>query len=406
MLQRAEGSFAALSILNYRILFIGALASFTGFFTATVIQGVVAFELTGTNTAVGSVVFGQGLGMFLCGPLGGAYADRLPKRRVVAIGQVVSATCYGTIGYLYATGQLHLIHLVANAFVVGCVFGFIGPARQALTADLVPPSMIGNAMALTMVSNTMSRVAGPFVAAILLAYASAGPAAAYATTSFLYYTSACLLLFLPPSIVRDDVSATHVVADLIGGLRYAWHHPRLRNLLIFYVGVMLIGFPHVTLLPGLLENELGRPAQDFTRFALCSALGALVSSLIVARHADSKRATKIYGRLAMSFGVGLVILSLMPSYPLALASMLVIGASTGGFQALNGAVIAKETDPPYLGRMMSLTMLAFAGFSLTALPLGFLADHFGERIVLSGMGASVLALALWMAAAILRDEKR
>jgi MFS family permease len=406
MLQRAEGSFAALSILNFRILFIGALASFTAFFTATVIQGVVAFELTGTNTAVGGVVFGQGLGMFLCGPLGGAYADRLPKRRVVAIGQVVSATCYGTVGYLYATGQLHVIHLVANAFVVGCVFGFIGPARQALTADLVPPAMIGNAMALSVVSNTMSRVAGPFVAAVLLAYASAGPAAAYATTSFLYYTSAVMLLFLPRSIVRDDVAQTHVVADLMQGLRYAWHHPRLRNLLIFYVAVMLIGFPHVTLIPGLLENQLGRPAEDFTRFALCSAIGALSASLLVARFADSSKAIRIYGRLAMSFGVGLVVLSMMPSYPLAVASMFLIGASSGGFQALNGAVIARETEPGYLGRMMSLTLLAFAGFSLTALPLGFLADLLGERIVLAGMGLGVLLLAFWMAAAVLRDEAR
>jgi MFS family permease len=406
MLQREAGSFAALSILNFRILFVGALASFTAFFTATVIQGVVAFELTGTNTAVGGVVFGQGLGMLLCGPLGGAYADRLPKRRVVVIGQVVSATCYGTIGYLYATRQLEVFHLVANAFVVGCVFGFIGPARQALAADLVPVNMVGNAMALNVVSNTMSRVAGPFVAAVLLAYERAGPAAAYATTSLLYFTSAVLLFFLPSSIVREDVRETHVVADLVQGLRYAWHHPRLRNLLIFFVGVMLIGFPQVTLLPGLLENELGHPAEDFTRFALCSAVGALAASLTVARYADSPRATKIYGWLAMSFGVGLVMLSLMPSYPLALATMLVIGASSGGFQALNGAVIARETEPVFLGRMMSLTLLAFAGFSVTALPLGFLADHFGERPVLAGMGLGVVVLAFWMAAAVLRDEAR
>ena len=51
------------------------------------------------------------------------------------------------------------------------------------------------------------------------------------------------------------------MADLAAGLRYAWHHVRLRHLLIFFVGVMLIGFPHVTLVPGLLENELGPGAE-------------------------------------------------------------------------------------------------------------------------------------------------
>ena len=73
---RTAGSFDALRIPNFRILFCGTLFSFTAFFMSTVVNSIVAFEITGTNGAVGSAVFGQGLGMFLFGPLGGAYADR------------------------------------------------------------------------------------------------------------------------------------------------------------------------------------------------------------------------------------------------------------------------------------------------------------------------------------------
>jgi len=83
--------------------------------------------------------------------------------------------------------------------------------------------------------------------------------------------------------------------------------------------------------------------------------------------------------------------------------MLLVGATSGGFHALNGAVIARETDPQYMGRVMSLSMLSFAGFSLTSLPLGILADHFGERTVLFGMGLSVFALSIFMAAVVARD---
>ena len=163
---------------------------------------------------------------------------------------------------------------------------------------------------------------------------------------------------------------------------------------LFFVGVMLIGFPHVTLIPGLLENQLGRPAEDLTKFAFVSALGALMASLTVARYADSQRATRIYSWLAIGFGVSLVLLSSMPGFFSAVACMLLVGATSGGFHALNGAVIARETDPIYMGRVMSLSMLSFAGFSLTALPLGMLADRFGERAVLFGMGVGVFALAL------------
>jgi MFS family permease len=403
MPQNEAGSFGALSIPNFRNLFVGTLASFTAFFISTVIQGVVAFQLAGSNTAVGSVIFGQGVGMFISGPLGGAYADRLPKRRVLAVSQTLSALCFGIVGVLYASGLLVIGHLILNSLIIGCAFGFIGPARQAIVVDLVPRPLLGNAMALTTVANTMSRVLGPLLAAVFLAFESAGPAAAYAAMSLLYLLSAGLLLLLPRSVVRDNVGETHVIEDISAGLRYTWNHVRLRHLLIFFVTVMLIGFPHVTLIPGLLENQLGRSAEELTRFALSSAVGALMASLTVARYADSAHATRIYSWLAIAFGVSLVLLASMPGYGSAVACMLLVGASSGGFHALNGAVIARETDPVYMGRVMSLSMLSFAGFSMTALPLGILADHFGERAVLFGMGSGVFALSIFMAVVVARD---
>ncbi len=404
MARSESGSLGVLAIRDFRILFIGTLAAFTAFFTSTVIQGVVAFQLTGSNTAVGTAVFGQGVGMVLCGPLGGAFADRLPKRRVIAIGQLIAATCFGTLGVLYALDRIALWHLVTNSFVFGCAFGFLGPARQALAADLVPPSLLGNAMALSNVANTISRVAGPVVAGLLLDWKSAGPAAAYGVMSLLYASSALSLLWLPKSRVRPFAAEKHVVHDLVDGLRYAWHAPRLRLLLIFFVGVMLIGFPHVTLIPGLLENQLGRPAQDVTRYALAAAAGALVTSITVSRFADSPRAIRIYSAFGLAFGFALVALAAAPTFHAGLAAMVLVGAASGGFHALNGAVVARETEPAYMGRVMSLTFLAFAAFSLSALPLGLLADRFGEQRVLLGMGLSVVAVAAWMSVQVARTR--
>jgi len=404
MSHKEAGSFGSLAIASYRTLFAGTLGSFTGFFMSTVLQGVVAFDLTGTNTAVGSAVFGQGLGMLLFGPIGGAYADRLPKRRVVAIGQMISASVFGTLGLLYAIEELTLLYLVAGSFTVGTAFGMLGPARQALAIDLVPDTMRGNAMALNNVANTMSRVMGPFFAGLLLAYQWAGPTVAYAVIAALYLTSATLLMLLPRSIVRDDVDDTHVLQDLAVGLRYVWNHRRLRAYLLFFVVVMLIGFPHVTLIPGLLENALGREAREVTDFYLASAIGALIASLQVARYADSKRAPLLYSLMAVGFGGSLSFFSQAPSYVTAVACMLVVGATSGGFHALNGAVIARETEVVYMGRVMSLSMLAFAGFGLTALPLGVLADQIGERNVLFGMGIVVLVVSIWMSVVEWRAE--
>jgi len=404
--ESGSGSLGALAIRDFRILFLGTLAAFTAFFTSTVTLGVVAFELTGSNAAVGTAVFGQGLGMVVCGPLGGAYADRLPKRRVIAVGQLIAAAGFGALGVLYALERIALWHLVANSFLFGCAFGFLGPARQALVVDLVPVEGIGNAMALSNVANTLSRVAGPVVAGVLLDWEAAGPAAAYAVMSLLYASSTASLLLLPKSRVRASAGEKHVVQDLVDGLRHAWHAPRLRLLLVFFVTVMSIGFPHVTLIPGLLENALGRPSQDVTRYALAAAVGAFATAVTVARWADSPRAVRIYCGFAMGFGVALAGLALAPSFGAGIAAMVLVGATSGGFHALNGAVVARETEAAYMGRVMSLTFLAFAAFSLTALPLGLLADAFGERRVLFGMGAAVVVVAVHLSLKVARTEPR
>lgn len=396
MPQQTSRPQGALSVRNYRYLFLGTFLSFTAFFMSTIVQSVVAFDLTGTNTAVGTAVFAQGVGMLLLGPVGGAYADRLPKRRVVAISQVLSAGVFGTLAVLYGQGLLELPYLVAGAFLVGMAFAMLGPARQALAIDLVPDSLRGSAMAFNNVANTLSRVVGPFVAGTLLASVAIGPSGAYGVITALYLGSAWTLVWLPRSIVRMNVSDTHVLEDLSAGLRYVWGHPRLRTYLGFFVAVMLLGFPYVTLMPGLLENTLGRPAREITNLYLASAFGALFASLQVARFADSPRAPLLYGVMAVAFGISLLLLASAPTYLWAIIAMVVLGASSGAFHALNGAVIAIETDSVYMGRVMSLSLLAFAGFGLTALPLGAMADHVGERPVLAGMGVSVLGLAIAM----------
>ena len=82
------------------------------------------------------------------------------------------------------------------------------------------------------------------------------------------------------------------------------------------------------------------------------------------------------------------------------------GASSGGFQVLNAAVIARRVEPMYIGRVMSLTLLAFAGFGLMALPYGVLADAVGERATLLAMGVLVLVLSFFFSVGLARLGQR
>ena len=63
-------------------------------------------------------------------------------------------------------------------------------------------------------------------------------------------------------------------------------------------------------------------------------------------------------------------------------------------QTLAGAVIVRHTEPMYVGRIMSLMMLSFAGFGLMGLPIGAFADAFGERVTFVALGVAVSAVVL------------
>ena len=381
-------TFSALRERDFRLLWIGTIASYVAFFMSTIVQSVVAFELSGTNRAVGTVVFAQGLAMALLGPLGGAFADRWPKRRILALSQTSSAMVFSTLAATLATGALTLPGLALGTLLLGASLSFLAPARQALTAEIVPGQIRGNAIALNQVALTGSQLLGPACAGVLLA-SPLGPAGAYGAMAALYVLAVAMLALLPSSRVRIHAAGTHVLADLADGLRYVRAHRRLRVLVLFFVSVVMLGFPYVTLMPGLMENELGRDADAISGLYLFSATGGLGASLVAARLADSRFAQPLFVAMAGIFSTSLAVLSSVASYGSAAATMFFVGVGFGGLQSLNGAVIVRVCEPAYFGRVFSLTMLAFAGFGLMGLPIGLLADTVGERNALRAMAAGV-----------------
>ena len=366
---------------------------------STVVQSVVAFDLTGNNASVGVVVFAQGLMMFLFGPLGGAFADRLPKRRTIAVCQLATMTVFFAIAWAILTERIQLAWLAAGSLVMGSSFAFLGPARQSLAVELVGPELRGNAVALSQVANSACRVLGPALAGAMLAWSQNGAWIAYATMGGFYLTSAMSLTLLPRSKPIDPGAAGNVFDDMLDGIRYVAKQRRLRRLVLLFTFVTIVGFPHITLLPGFVENQLGSPSESSSILFGVSALGSLVASIVVAGLADSPGTVRLFSWLGVGFGACLLIAAAAPGFVWLVGVMLLIGGVGGGFQTLAGAVIIKQTEPRYVGRVMSLMMMSFAGFGLMGLPVGALADRFGERVTFG-----VMALAVFVAVVVFRDR--
>jgi MFS family permease len=401
MLRFLRTTFAALALRNFAVLWAGSFLAFTAFFMSTVVQAIVAFDLTGKNGAVGIVMLGQGLAMAILGPFGGAIADRVSKRFVTAACQLVIGLVFLAIAVLIATDTVSVLFLGIGSFVIGTMFAFMGPARQAWVVELVGPELRANAVALTQVALNASRIIAPALGGLLVAMAFVGASGAYFAMAGMYVVVVLSLLLLPATQSKKTNDKS-VLGDMMAGIAYTRSQPRLRAMMALFFMMIVLGLSAVTILPGLVENELGRDVEAFGILQAISAVGGLVASLAVAPFAGSSRALAIYSVTAALMGASLVLTGLTPNFLIAFVPMFLYGFGSGAFQTLNMAVIVTETDPAYYGRVSSLTMLAFAGFMLAGLPLGLLADAIGERLTLMIQGVGIVAIVAIMTPIIAR----
>lgn len=396
-------TFKALEYRDYRVLWIGTSLAFLAFMMSSVVQAVVAFDLTGRNGAVGFVSLGMGLATILVSPFGGVVADRFPKRRMLFAGQTIIWLNFAAVGLLIIFDLITIPLLALSTLVMGAVFSFIGPARQAWIGELLPPKDLPNGIALQQVGMTLTRVIGPFIAAGLIGLSFVGTGGTYLFMAGLFVFVIGSLAMLPPSraVARGGRSFRE---DMALGMRHIRERKRLMLAVVTFIGVIMAGFSYFVVLPGFLENELGRSSKDMALLMAAGAASGFVVSLAVAGAAGSRHAWMLMVAGGVVLGLSLILLAAAPNFGVAMLAMLAIGAGTGAFQVLNNAIVMREAEPAYHGRVMSLTMLAWGVNGLVAYPFGALADRIGERETLGVMAAGVLAIigAAWAASVPLR----
>ena len=399
-------TFQALENPRYRLLWIGSLFSMLAFMMQWTVQAVVAFELAGTNSAVGLVQLGIGLSMLILGPFGGVVADRVSKKPMVFWGQLIIALSFFVTGTMILIGALTLVWLVLLTAVMGLVFAFLGPALQAWVGEIVPQRMLPNAVALSQLALSASRVAGPLLAGLMLGTAAIGAGGAYLFMGGLFLMVLVTVWRLPATRAKPEAERRAVSTELAEGVRYVAGNTAIRTLMLLFMGVVVLGFMWQIVLPAFLERHLDRSPTDVGLILTVNAVAALAVALPLAGIVGTRWAWPAMFVTIALLGAGFFMLAAAPSFEMAVISMLVLGPGLSGFMLVNNALVMSNTDPRYFGRVMSLTMLAWGFQGVLSLPFGFMADAFGEREMLAIIGGLLFVVAIGGGLASLRLGRR
>ena len=148
----------------YRFLFVGTMLTMTGNFMQMVAQGWLIYDLTTSPTWLGIVSFARGLPMLILALVAGVVVDRFDRRTVLIVAQGLTALIAVILALLIATGLVQPWHVALTAFLSGCLFVLIIPARQALLSSTIERSQLGPAIALMSTGQNSGRIIGPALA--------------------------------------------------------------------------------------------------------------------------------------------------------------------------------------------------------------------------------------------------
>ncbi len=385
----------ALRHRDFRILWLGALISFTGTWIQSVAQGWLVFELTHDKARVATVFFAGMAPGAIFGPFAGAFADRFDKRWVLVVCQ--STFAIGAIFLTVATYMnfVQYWHILMVALVNG-VFGCIEtPTRQSVISRVVPPEDLAAAVPVNAMTFNLARIIWPSIGGVLAA--TFGPKACYLTNAC-SYTALILSIILIKSNLKPENTRKEPIKDLLfEGMQYTFRDKRLRTLFIMEAIVASFGLFYISQMPAIAKEMLGLKEQGLGLAMTCVGIGAMSGLLLVTRMADLPIKGRIVGIAMFTFGIGLTLLGFSRTPFVAFPILVVVGmASIAQFNTTNA--LFQVLSPDRLrGRVIAMHVWALSGLlpAIGILALGRFAQDASLPLALNLGGVLVLAGAIW-----------
>jgi MFS family permease len=376
-------TFRSLSNRNYRLFFGAQMVSWTGTWIQWVGQAWLVLRLTHSGLALGLTTAFQWLPVLLFGAWGGVLADRFPKRMLLLATNGVAGVLALVLGLATVGGAVSLWLIMIIAFVLGIVTAVDNPTRQAFTLEMVGADQVPNAVSLNTLVFTVARVFGPALAGILIATIGIGPCFLINAASFVPVMIA--LWAMRASELETSEPVARARGQIRDGLRYVNSIPILRTLLLMMAVVGTLTYNFHVILPLLARFTFHGGAGVYGILSAFLGVGMLIGSLLSA----SRARPTLRFLLASGFSLGFFIFvaSLMPTYPLELAAMVPLGASSMSFVATLNATLQLNSSDAMRGRVMALYFVLFLGSTPIGAPIiGWVAEQFNPRVAL-GLGA-------------------
>lgn len=384
----------ALRSRDFRLLWSGQTISLVGDGAFLVALGWKSFELTGSKSTLALVLMGHGTAMLATLLIGGALADRYPRRTLMIVSDLARCGVMIALLAVDASGNLELWSLIALAVLYGAGDGFFYPAYGGIVPLVVDEHHLASANALTGLSRQAAFVVGPALAGAL--YGIAGASSVFALNAVSFVAAAVLMVMARPrAFERDEPQGT--VKEIVDGLRYVLGIPWLWITIFLASFILMIAMaPYTALLPAFVEEQFGRGVGSYGALFTLQSLGMALGSLAFGQTNPTRRRVIIMYLLFAGNDLCVIAMALTHSFELACLFVAMRGVCIGYGIGVWSTLLMQQVPSSKLARVTSLDFFgSFAlvpvGYALTAAVAGAFSP---ATLLLVGFGLSAV---LWIA---------
>jgi MFS family permease len=377
----------------FRLYFWARAASEFSYQIAAVAVGWQVYALTGSAFDLGMVGLVQFIPTALLVFAAGQVADRYDRQRVAQVCQITAALTAGFLAWGSFAGWLTVPEIFVAVAMFGATIAFESPAAAALLPGVVRAGQLQQGSALATAAMQLAMISGPALGG--LAYAL-GPAVPYALIALFW-----LLAGLLNGAIRLDrpvsVQPPQTLAALFAGVGFVRRNPAILGTISLDLFAVLLGGA-TALLPIYARDILHTGPWGLGVLRGAPAVGALLMSGLLARHAIQRRAGLRMFQAVIVFGLATVVFALSRELWLSILALAILGAADTVSMVIRISLVQLATPDDMRGRVGAVNYLFVnASYQLGEFESGLTAALLGTMpaVLLGGVGTIVVAL-LWM----------
>ena len=236
--------------------------------------GVFVYQHTGSAFDVALMTLLRMLPLALFGAVIGALAERVERRKALIGVVLLMLTTSLTLAVLAYAGILAVWHLALASFCNGVAWAADNPVRRVMIGEVVGSERMGSAMSLDVGGNNASRMLGPTIGGVLLAWA--GISGAFTASVLFYAVGLAAAIGVRHRNLQAAAPVGGVLARIVEGFVLVRREPRLIGILLVTIVYNVFGWPFTAMIPVIGKDNLHLGAGAIGALASMDGIGAFI----------------------------------------------------------------------------------------------------------------------------------